>query len=246
MLFSATFHHTRDKIGALVLSPSWFVKLIDDNIHGIVGEYTDVSYKVYHLGDVSGELGFGVEFFVSLGNGESYENLYLVINEIFEFAKHHKLADRYFSLPLAIRFIKGSNAYLSMMNGSELTAAIEVNMLVEADAGVSHLKRLQRRLYDKFKHLKILRFHWGLDFENFGRNYVVNNYPHFGNWLSVYKQLNRDHHFDNSWTLRMGLDDTDVSLIKSGELLLGDSGKSVEITVHAGDQAEDYVTSEED
>jgi REP element-mobilizing transposase RayT len=245
MLFSKTFTHTRDQLGSLFLTPSHFVKFIDNNIHGTLGEYTDLSYKVYHLGDVSGEIGFGIEIMVSLGNGESYENLYLVINEIFEFAKHHKLADRYFSLPIAIRFVKRSNAYLSMMNGWELTAAVEVPMLVGADAGISHLIRLQRRLYDKFKHLKILRFHWGLDFEAFGRNYVVNNYPNFGKWLSVYKQLNRDHHFDNSWTLRMGLDDIEGSLIHSGEML-GDSGKSVDIGVVAGDQAEDYCTSEED
>jgi hypothetical protein len=241
-----------EQTAGLTLHPHHFVGFNEQSITALTGEYVDLSYKVFHLGDLSGRLGYGIEFMVPLEGG-SIENLITVMNEIFKFAEENRLAERYSSTPLGIRFVRGSPAYLSMMHGSDLWATIEVDMQLHTEGGTGFLQRLQRRLYHKFRGHKLVRFHWGLDMENFGRNYLTHMYPYYPKWEAVYKQFNRDHIFDNPWTLRMGLDRTGeeemaekANLLCSGELYSEDSG--VGVPSRAGEKAVEmlsYSTSDD-
>jgi len=92
-----------------------------------------------------------------------------------------------------------------MMSGgpSRLYATIEVQMIAGSEGGLSTVKRLQRHMYQT---VPDIRSHWGLDFESFGRNYLQSRYKNLAKWENVYRQLNREGTFQNSWTLRMGLE----------------------------------------
>jgi len=250
----STLLPVQQTIGATLFHTHCSVGIIETAIKALAGEYVDLSYKVFNLGDLEGKLGYGIEMMVPLEGG-TIDNLITVMNEIFAFAEENRLAERYHSTPLALRFVKGSPAYLSMMHGSDLWVTIEVDMQLLTEGGTGYLQRLQRRLYHKFRGHKLVRFHWGLDMENFGRNYLSHMYPYYPKWEAVYKQFNRDHIFDNAWTLRMGLDRTGeeemehkANLLCSGDLYRSeDSG--VGVPSKAGEKAvemDSYATSDDE
>jgi len=190
---------------AFNLHPKDVPKIITESMKTLVGEYTNKSYEVLLLGDYSGYLGYAIElgFPISDHLGYSPKILFEAVEEIFRLTKQNQeYGEEYMTSPLSIRFVHPSTAHLSMMS-SNLTAMIELDMVSNTWGGISLIRRIQQRLFSKFG--EKMRVHWGLDFDGFNGDYVRKSYPSFPLWEEVYRQMNKEHTFDNSWTLRMGL-----------------------------------------
>lgn len=170
--------------------------------------HVDKSYRVYNLG-VDGEAGFANEigFPVQTAEGSfTREHIEKAVDSIHRVARTARLqGDQYQTSPFAIRFVKRSAAYLSMMNGVD-TAMIELPMITGTYGGKEVLNRQHRALY----HLGG-RPHWGLEFDQFTANDALlqKMYPEYERWKRVYDQLNSEGTFNNQTTLRLGLSHVD-------------------------------------
>jgi len=204
---SKIFGKTEDTFGVTDdIRPSEIPHRIIRTMKTIVGTCTGVSHKVFQLGDDAGYFAYAIELGFPISDKNDTFNpklLFDAINEIFNILKQCQLSDQYMTNILSLRFIKKSNAYLSMMHGAN-TAMLEFEMISDTFGGQSILRRLNHQLYKKYGGK--MRCHWGLNLDGFNGDYVRRSYPEYSKWKKIYRQLNSKSTFDNSWSLRMGLD----------------------------------------
>ncbi|MEM8908601.1 MAG: D-arabinono-1,4-lactone oxidase [Bacteroidota bacterium] len=165
--------------------------------------YINKSFHIYDLG-LNQDAGFATEIGFSLqdDNGNyTLEHFKAAIDRIHAIAQDARMhGEQYQTSPFSLRFVKSSNAQLSMMQGIN-TAMIEMDMVTGTYGGPEIMFRYQQNMYDIGG-----RPHWGLEFDNLtGSNQLVQNmYPEFDKWYAVYEQLNSKGTFDNSFTNRLG------------------------------------------
>jgi len=119
-----------------------------------------------------------------------------------EIARQHRLIGGYVQTgPTAIRFVKGSRAYLSPQFGQN-TVMIENLLIADTHGGKELLYKYQSEM---FKYGG--RPHWGLDLSiTTGNNdFMTQLYDNFTEWKKVYDALNFSGSFNNRFTDRMGL-----------------------------------------
>ena len=159
-------------------------------------EYDEVSHKVFNIGTLNNLPAYSCEIGVPL-DGRHIE----AVETIFRVARERRdLGQVYQSSPIALRFVKASPAYLSMMNDRD-TMMIELIGLNGNDGGIELLKAYEEALYALGG-----RPHWGhLNTVSAGHGFVESMYPRLGDWLDVRARLDPGGVFDGPFTKRVGL-----------------------------------------
>jgi hypothetical protein len=159
-------------------------------------EYDEVSYKVFNIGTLNNLPAYSCEIGVPMDGRhiEAVETIFRVA------AQRRELGQVYQSSPIALRFVKASPAYLSMMNGRD-TMMIELIGLNGNDGGIELLKAYEEALYALGG-----RPHWGhINTLSGSHGFVESMYPRYADWLDVRARLDPDGVFDGPFTKRVGL-----------------------------------------
>jgi hypothetical protein len=179
--------------------------------------HTNIPYKVLKSG--AGELkAFGTALELAVPTPEVPE----IVDHLFEVLAYldEQNNDYYLNSPLALRFVKPSDAYLApnyrKINGQEVSEwcyieILRVNSTSEEDD--RRARELYQFLQNKYvKALKDglgkhLRPHWGLNFGlTLSPELLKEKYPQFDKWLEAYKFFNANGTFSNKFTRENGLD----------------------------------------
>jgi FAD/FMN-containing dehydrogenase len=159
-------------------------------------EYDAVSFKVFNIGTLNNLPAYSCEIGVPM-DGRHIE----AVETIFRVARERReLGQVYQSSPIALRFVKATPAYLSMMNGRD-TMMIELIGLNGNDGGIELLKAYEEALYALGG-----RPHWGhINTLSGSHEFVASMYPRLADWLDVRARLDPDGVFDAPFTKRLGL-----------------------------------------
>ena len=155
-------------------------------------EYTGPSYKVLNIGAANLLPAYSSELAVPL------ENCAEAIDRLFEVAARHRELGRVYHTGLvALRFVKASPAYLSMMHGRD-TMMIELIQATDTEGGYELLGAYEEALYDLGG-----RPHFG-QVERRSAGPLGRMYPEFDRWLAVHDELNATGVFDSPFAKRVG------------------------------------------
>jgi hypothetical protein len=179
------------------LKPSLSPWMMENAIRALIKkEYDEVSYKVLNIGTAnllpaySGEVGVPMD-------GRHIEAADALIRVA---AEYRQLGDVYQSSPISFRFVKASNAYMSMMQGRD-TMMIELIELSRCDGGYELIAAYEQELSRLGG-----RPHWGqVNSLAAGAGLLETMYPRYPDWLAVMRQLNSSGVFDSPFTERVGI-----------------------------------------
>lgn len=166
-------------------------------------DYINLSYKIFNSG-LNQYSGYATEIgFPCSTPAEQFtvEPLKKAIDSICKTAQNARLnGAQYQTSPYAVRFVKKSRAFLSMMEGVD-TVMIEMDMVTGTYGGYETMFRYQDSMYPLGG-----RPHWGLEFDHLtGSNGLIKQlYPRLDEWLTVYRQFNSKGTFNSSFTDRVG------------------------------------------
>lgn len=179
----------------------WFYKktprLITASMNGVLDYdgYIDKSYEVMNLGNANRVKGYSSEYAVSVKDGHFIK----AVDKILEVAERNReLGEIYHTAPISLRFVKRSNAFLSMMHGED-KCLIEVPLLANTKGRFQILDKIE----DELCKLGDIRPHWG-QYHNLGKDTIRKLYPALDQWLAVHRQMNKTGIFDNTFTDRCG------------------------------------------
>lgn len=159
-------------------------------------EYSNKSYKVLNIGApnklpaYSSEIGVPVD-----GRHIQAVELIMAIAQ-----KYLTVGQAYHTSPIALRFVRASDAYLSMMHGRD-TMMIELIQMTDTEGGIALLTEYEEELYKLGG-----RPHWGqINFLTGSHNLVGSMYPQYSRWLAVHDALNETGVFDSPFSKRVGI-----------------------------------------
>ena len=181
----------------LDIAPQLAPAMLRGSVKSLVkDEYDEVSHKVFNIGTLNNLPAYSCEIGVPM-DGRHIE----AVETIFRVARERReLGQVYQSSPIALRFVKASPAYLSMMNGRN-TMMIELIGLNGNDGGIELLKAYEEALYALGG-----RPHWGhINTLSGSHGFVESMYPRYADWLDVRARLDPDGVFDGPFTKRVGL-----------------------------------------
>jgi hypothetical protein len=179
------------------LKPDLSPWMMENAIRALIKkEYDEVSYEVLNIGAAnllpaySGEVGVPMD-------GRHIDAADALIRVA---AEYRQLGDVYQSSPISFRFVKASNAYMSMMQGRD-TMMIELIELSRCDGGYELIAAYEQELRKLGG-----RAHWGqVNSLAAGDGLLETMYPRYPEWLQVYRQLNASGVFDSPFTERVGI-----------------------------------------
>lgn len=174
--------------------PDLIPQIIDAAMGSIVGDYVDRSYYVYNIGKANDVPAYGSEI------GFPLDRYLDATDRILEIAaKRQRVGQAYLTSPFSLRFVKASDAYLSMMQGAD-TCMIEFPMLRGTVGGIELLQEIETEMYAFGG-----RPHWGLlNFLSGANDLIASMYPKLPDWLEIYRQIGGDGTFENAFTERCG------------------------------------------
>lgn len=200
-MFKLSFELT---VSLLNTFPKLTPAIINTALSGLVDkDYLQVYWKIYDLG-LNADAGFAAEIGFALedNNGKyTNEHFKAAVNKIHMVAQNARVNGlQYQTSPFSLRFVKSSNAHLSMMQGMN-TCMIEMDMITGTYGGPEIMMRYQNNMYELGG-----RPHWGLEFDNLSgaNNMIGTMYPQLGTWMNVYNQFNSKGTFNNRFTDRVG------------------------------------------
>jgi L-gulono-1,4-lactone dehydrogenase len=160
-------------------------------------EYSGPSYKVLNIGAANLLPAYSSEIGVPLA-GDAHLK---AIDVLFEIAdKHRRLGSVYHSAMIALRFVRGSPAYMSMMNGGE-TMMIELIQMTDTEGGYELLGAYEEALYELGG-----RPHWGQVNTLTGSHDTLRRlYGDYDRWLDVRHRLDPHGTFDSPFAKRVGI-----------------------------------------
>ncbi len=195
---AAVFPFTPHVINLLLdLRPGLAPAMLRGSVRSLVKDaYDAVSHKVFNIGVLNNLPAYSCEIGVPM-DGRHID----AVETIFGVARERReLGQVYQSAPIALRFVKASPAYLSMMNGRD-TMMIELIGLNGNDGGIELLKAYEEALYAFGG-----RPHWGhINTLSGSGDLVASMYPRLADWLDVRSVLDPDGVFDSPFTKRVGL-----------------------------------------
>src|SRR5205085_1114446 len=138
-------------------------------------DYTNVSHRELNIGAANYLPAFSAEIGVPVDERALHVE---AVETIFEVAARHRdLGHTYQSSPISLRFVRGSDALIAMMNGRE-TMMIELIMLTHTEGGFELLADYEEALYALGG-----RPHWGQVNTLTGSDGLIESmYPRFGEW----------------------------------------------------------------
>jgi FAD/FMN-containing dehydrogenase len=190
--------------------PRWTPQLIDLALKGLVDEgYASESFRVLNIGSanhfpaISSEIGVPVD-----AEGTHIE----AVRRVFETARQwRKEGNVYHSSPISLRFVRRSDALLSMMHGRDITMMMELILFYPTVGGLELLAAYEEALTDLGG-----RPHWGQVNSLAGnRDALRAMYPRLDDWLAVEEVLNASGVFDGPFSKRLGL--TKWGVLPGGE-----------------------------
>ena len=181
--------------------PSQTPRLIKSSLGSLVDKsFVSASYDVFNLGNAnlvpafSSELGFPLE-----STHDGVAPFLQAADRLFELADQAARHGRWHTVPISLRFVRGSPHYLSPQHGRD-TCMIEIPMLLGAKSGWDLLQYYERRLLPMGA-----RPHWGQANWFVGAENVRTLYSDFPAWLSALKRFNPRGTFDGPFTDRLGV-----------------------------------------
>jgi FAD/FMN-containing dehydrogenase len=195
---AAAFPLTPNIINLLLdVRPSLAPRLLEGSMKALVkDEYDAISHKVFNIGLANYLPGYSAEVAVAVDGRhiEAIERIIAVADE------RRRIGRVYQSSPIALRFVKASTAYLSMMHGQD-TMMIELIGLKGNDGGYELLHAYMEALYELGG-----RPHWGqVNTLTGSHGFVESMYPRYADWIDVRARLDPDGVFDSPFTKRVGL-----------------------------------------
>jgi hypothetical protein len=181
----------------LHVKPSLAPLLLESAMRALVkDEYDEVSYKVFNIGSanlvpaVSAEIGIPMDG----RHIEAVERIFAVAD------RRRQLGDVYQSSPIALRFVRASPAYMSMMHGRD-TMMIELIQLAGNEGGFELLGAYDKALSDLDA-----RPHWGqVNTLTGSHGLVASMYPRYEDWQAVHREMNSSGVFDSPFSRRVGI-----------------------------------------
>ena len=189
--------------------PTIIPEAISLSMAGLVDiNYINRSFDIYNLG-LNQNAGFATEIGLALqDSGGNYTETHFqqAVDRIHRIAQRARVqGEQYQTSPFALRFVKASQAQLSMMEGVN-TCMIEMDLVTGTYGGPEMMQRYQESMYQLGG-----RPHWGLEFDHLtgSNNLIRKMYPELQSWLNVYNQFNRKGTFNSSFTDRIGFTNID-------------------------------------
>jgi L-gulono-1,4-lactone dehydrogenase len=173
--------------------------MIDWALKGLADhDYTNVSYRVLNIGNANYLPAYSAEIGVPVDERGVHLQ---AVEKIFEVAgRHREIGNAYQSSPISLRFVRASDALMSMMSGRD-TMMIELIMLTHTEGGFELLADYEEALYSLGG-----RPHWGQVNTLTGSDgLIARMYPRLGDWLAVHRRLNATGVFDGPFSKRVGI-----------------------------------------
>ena len=160
-------------------------------------EYSGPSYKVLNIGAANLLPAYSSELAVPL---EADAHLRAVDRLIEVAARHRELGSQYHTGLVALRFVRASPAYMSMMHGRD-TMMIELIQANDTEGGYELLGTYEDALYDLGA-----RPHWGQVNTLTGSHDTLGRmYPAYDRWLEVHDRFNAGGVFNSPFAKRVGI-----------------------------------------
>jgi hypothetical protein len=187
----------------LDIRPSLAPAMLEGALRALVkAEYDGLSYNVFNIGFANVLPAYSAEIGVPLDGRhiEAVERIIAVAD------RHRRLGRVYQSSPIALRFVRASPAYMSMMHGRD-TMMIELIGLRGNDGGYELLHAYEAALCELGG-----RPHWGQVNALTGcRGFVASMYPRYEDWQDVHRRLNCSGVFDGPFSRRVGISEDSFS-----------------------------------
>lgn len=161
-------------------------------------DYVNISYRVFNIGAANYLPAYSCEIGVPVDE----RGLHLAaVEEIVAVAERRRhLGDVYHSSPISLRFVKGTDAHLSMMQGRD-TMMIELIMATHTVGGMELLGAHEAALYALGG-----RPHWGqVNTLTGSHGLVASMYPKYQAWQEIHAELNASGVFDSPFSKRVGI-----------------------------------------
>jgi hypothetical protein len=160
-------------------------------------DYVNISYRVFNIGAANYLPAYSCEIGVPIDEGRLHLDAVERIVEVA--AQRRRLGGVYHSCPISLRFVKATDACISMMQGHD-TMMIELIMSKHTIGGMELLGAHEQALHG----LKG-RPHWGqLNSLTGSHGAVEGMYPRFADWRRVHEALNASGVFDSPFSRRVG------------------------------------------
>ena len=158
-------------------------------------EYSGPSYKVLNIGAANLLPAYSSELAVPVERRDA------AIDALIEVAARHRdLGSVYQTGLVALRFVRASPAYLSMMHGRD-TMMIELIQATDTEGGFELLGAYEDALYALGG-----RPHWGQVNTLTGSHHTLRRlYPAYDRWLEVHDGFNASGVFDSPFSKRVGI-----------------------------------------
>jgi L-gulono-1,4-lactone dehydrogenase len=185
------------KLGNLLLDtvPALTPWILDRILRGLRDpSYVDVSYRVLNIGAANLLPAYSAEIGVPLDGRhlEAVESVLAVAE------RQRRLGSVYATAPIALRFVRASPAFLSMMHGRD-TMMIELILMTDTEGGFELLAEYEAELYALSG-----RPHWG-QVNRIPAGLPAEMYPRFEDWQAVRQDLDPDGVFDGPFPRRVGI-----------------------------------------
>jgi len=183
---------------AVGLFPKISPFLITQAMKALVNDdYVNISYRVFNIGAANYLPAYSCE----IGVPADEPRLNLAVEKIVEVAgQRRRLGNVFHSSPISLRFVKASDAYMSMMHGRD-TVMIELIMATRTVGGMELLAAHEDALYELGG-----RPHWGqVNSLTGSHGLVAAMYPRYQDWQEIHAQLNASGVFDSPFSKRVGI-----------------------------------------
>jgi L-gulono-1,4-lactone dehydrogenase len=184
---------------AVGIAPKISPFLIRQALRALVNDdYVNVSYRVFNIGAANYLPAYSCEIGVPVD--ERQLHLAAVERIVAVAAQRRRLGDVYHSSPISLRFVKATDACMSMMQGRD-TMMIELIMATHTVGGMELLAAHEQALY----HLGG-RPHWGQVNSLTGSHGLLEAmYPRYADWQLIHAELNSSGVFDSPFSRRVGI-----------------------------------------
>ncbi len=184
---------------AVGLRPQISPFLLKQSLKALVNDdYVNISYRVFNIGAANYLPAYSCEIGVPID--ERGFHLAVVERIVKLAAQRRRLGNVYHSAPISLRFVKASDAYLSMMQGQD-TMMIELIMATHTVGGME----LQAAHETALRALEG-RPHWGQVNTLTGSHGLIEAmYPRYHEWQEVHAELNSSGVFDSPFSKRVGI-----------------------------------------
>lgn len=173
--------------------------LITQALKALVNDdYVNISYRVFNIGAANYLPAYSCEIGVPIDDRQLHLAAVERIADVA--AARAELGDVYHTSPISLRFVKHTEAHMSMMQGRD-TMMIELIMATHTVGGMELLAAHEAALYSLGG-----RPHWGqVNWLTGSAGLVASMYPESPAWQDVHAQINASGVFDSPFSKRVGL-----------------------------------------